>query len=189
MLRYSIIFVVLLCQGCDQNNNTAKMQAMEGEIAALKSTLDALQSKVYANQFDLITKLPDQVDLDPAKREYLTYRDQLVSLAIAVDSVQAQADGTRAVINFGNPQQVELVNVSIHVEYGIRSPDKYTPESYETWKSSLKSTDLDLTCTVFAGAWNPCSIELPGVKPENLGYISISKITYKSINLRRGITQ
>lgn len=184
------IFLIGSLTACSDGKSVGAAQ--EKEIADLRDQLNLLRaelstskSEAFSDHLKVEYLFEDPVvALDPSTQTFQIYKGEGFSFAISVQSVRDQADGSVAMINFGNLTGASIQNASVHLKYGARKPSKVAAKDLEQWRNSLHESDYSLTCRLSSGSWNPCAVTLPGVKSSELGYLEISNLSFNQIYLR-----
>lgn len=155
-----------------------KIDAQQTQIDSLQTSIGSLSGEVFAQQ--AVTQAYKRVTLDPASDQGFGRLDTTVMpLTISMKDVKALADGSRLVLSIGNLSTATVSASSLSVKYGSRAPefkqgDEGYASRYNAWHSGLRERKQDVTDSLRPGTWNTVSINLPGVPPNQLGYVEIS---------------
>lgn len=151
-------------QGAD-SESSAKITSLTNALDDAKQRISLLENANKVNE--LIAASGNQAYLDPTSDGYSTVRTDIGPLLVSFQDGTPKADGTEITLKIGNPSAASLVGVKFHVEYGPRQT------ASKDWLGSLKQTEYTTVNPVFSGAWSLVKIPLPGIKPDELGYLSV----------------
>jgi len=177
------------CTRLDQPLSAADVAQIKGDISYLKSSaemhenfIESLQGRVGRLE-GLATGGPNIAYLDPAGGSGYQYIETNVSPIIVsfVDS-SAIGDGTKARLRVGNLSSAMFSGIEFDVTYNRRAPQQ--PESMNDWAKGAMSITAKDARDIPAGAWTIVEVSLPGLKPEELGYLAV-KAKLDTLVLRR----
>lgn len=140
---------------------------LEARLAALESANSALSDTAY---------------LDPAGGSGYQYIQTNVA-PVLVSFVESSpvGDGTKIRLRVGNISNATLSGLELAVRYNKRTPT--TGEGLDEWNRTLMNKDASDPKDIPPGAWAFVDVSLPGIKPDELGYLSV-KINMNVLSLR-----
>jgi len=98
-------------------------------------------------------------------------------LALSVADVSAYANGSRVLLNLGNPMSAVLQGGTARVEWGRVDPSG-DPTGQVFSQEATFAADLP------GGSWGKVELNLADVPPNELGYVRVADVRFKSISLR-----
>lgn len=186
MKTTAMLVAALIITGCtqpaDQTAEIAslrtKLEAQANRISTLEKTSANLARQQLANT--IAVQEYKSVTLDPAADTGFGRLDtSVMALTISMKDVSPFADGSRLVLSVGNMSTATVNSSKFTVKYGVRAPeykegDNSYSDKYSVWAAGLRERQEEVPNKLMPGTWNTVSINLPGVKPSDLGYIQIS---------------
>jgi len=180
-----------------------RLQKLESRVAALESEkgttsaavagFDGRIKKVEDDQLRQLAKLltiqgdvrHDSIDFDSAGKGYSRIDSPTGTLFVSVEEVKPYADGSRIMLNIGNPSTATYRGFKMHVRWGPRfDGDKQTAAgAYMQWRNGLREGDFAFRETLPAGRWARATLTLSPGKPESLGYMEISGLETDELSL------
>ena len=97
----------------------------------------------------------------------------IVRVMLSIENITPYADGVKVVMNIGNPNAVTLSGLDGEAQYGPSSAGIQNND-YAAWNALQKKAHLSIPDKIYPGRWNPVTITLPGIKPEQFGRLEIS---------------
>jgi hypothetical protein len=161
MRMYAALLVVLAFAGvvgCEDRDN---VKALEAKISEL------------TNQVSPVAYLT------PGSNGYSVVESDLGRMAVALDNVEAYANGSRVTLRFGNLTSATVNRAKAKIEWG--NVDKEGRPQDE----SARSRELTFPESLRAGAWTNVPVVLEGVQPTELGFVRIRKVGHTGISLSR----
>jgi len=152
--------------------------AVAGSASVTKLKADMALVEARVAELEASTRLSKVMEqgvsrayLDPLSDGYSTARTGIGPLLLSFSSSSPKADGTEIVLQVGNPTAASLAGAVFMVDYNVRQ------DTTSEWGASVKSTEYRSLNVIRAGSWNKVTIPLPGIKPDELGYLAISVVT------------
>jgi len=179
--------VILIGAGCDLPLLTDISQLKNNQIE-MKRQLEILREEL--NQVErnvaLLKISRDEYNsavIDPASGEGFIRLDSSVgSFTLSIQDVKPHADGVKIRLEVGNLTSATVNGGTFKVKWGPRMPnpeDKDFFALHESWRKGLRETEHEFTDNLRPGAWNKVILTLPGIPPDELGYLEISIETNK----------
>ena len=118
---------------------------------------------------------------DPAAGEGFSRLDTSVgSFAVSIQDVRPHADGVKVRLHVGNLTTVTIKGGTFKVKWGPRMPASEGEDwltHYTDWEKTLKEKEVKFTDELRPGTWNNVTLTLPGIRPEQFGYLELSMNT------------
>lgn len=160
------------------NTSPAATKRLEAQLAGELKKREELDTRVF--RLEMANRLRDtryqSASFDPSEDGFQRIDTDLGIFAVSLQDMKPYGDGTRLTINLGNPAAASFSNVKLSLRYGPKLPNFDDPDFADKAakaKSAEKTKEQELLKTVQGGSWNPNSITLPGVKPEELGFVEV----------------
>jgi hypothetical protein len=178
--------VALWLAGCDQpskemQDKFAALEKAQSEMSARLATLQTRTAKLETSQStrDYMDDLKGMAYLTPGGEGYQAIEYTLGTLTVSLEDVRPYANGTRVILNFGNPTAAIVTGVSMDLEWGQRANDA----------STTKSRHITLPDDFRAGSWNRVPVVLDGVPPADFGFVRVNNFQNTGIKLSRDFRQ
>lgn len=169
----AVIALSIAVAGCSQHPADeylrSKVNGLELELAAANDRISAVETKL--SDHNRMHGETAKVYLDPLSDGYTTARTDIGPLLLSVVSSVAKADGTEVMLQIGNPTTGTLAGVMLDVDYNQRVGEG------KDWAGSMKSTKYRALTPIRGGSWTSVTVPLPGIKPDQLGYMAIAVAT------------
>lgn len=141
----------------------------EDRLRAIESRLDRLEATV--SQHDAVTLRPGQVG-------YGLLQTDVGRIAVALADVQPSANGSRITLDFGNPTSARLTDMKARIEWGA-SDSRGLPAV----GGAVQSTSFTAPEPLPAGSWHKYTVDLPGVPPNQLGWVRVTGFDAGTVDL------
>lgn len=173
---------LFLLVGCDQNPLT-KIPSIEQSVEAQNTRIEALEEKLRQAELKLffleLSKDPyKSATFDPAADEGFGRIDTSVgAFAVSIQEVKPHADGVRVRLHVGNLTSATVSGGTFKAKWGPRMPKaegSAWAASYGEWQKLLQEKDAKFTEELKPGTWNNLTLTLPGIPPEQFGYLELS---------------
>ena len=174
MNRLVMAALTLALTGCAQPASPVadQMQAqidLKSEINALRAQLMQASGRIAVLEGKLQQA---RAEIDPASSTgYSEMGTDIGPLLITLNKIEPIADGSRVTLMVGNPHAVTLHGLKLNVKYGPRWDEK---QDYFAWEESLREHESSVANSIYSGAWTNVTFSLPGIKPDQLGALSIA---------------
>lgn len=171
MIRRAILLAALLAAGCNRPPDSSLHDAIvNGAIEAHDDRLNTLD-----NEFtDLDEHLPTTAILQTSEHGFSPIVTTVGTFTVAVKDVSAYASGSRLRLVVGNPTSGAVLRMKMHLAYGPRLGPA----------SDLHQRDFEVAYPITGGARHEFDIDLPGVPPAQLEWVTISSLEIESYVLR-----
>ncbi len=151
----------------------------EQKLTALGSSFDSLSTKYAAldSNVNMYNKYVMHDNSNAAQRLDTNFGSMFVSL----NGITSDNSAAHLSLNIGNPYTYTVSGFTLHVRYGV----PFNPsgaESYENWRSSLKSANESFHEQLQPGQWNKIDVSLGKSQPADIKYVSI-EMTIDDIKL------
>jgi hypothetical protein len=167
----------------------ARITELQDRIAKLEATVAGLTAWDIGRMRQDLTTLQEDVAFLKLSADESRYAELGIgqdgfqrvdsstgSFFVSVQKVLPFADGSRLVLDVGNPSTATYDGVQADVRYGRRF-DPANGDSYFQWHGSLKTANVKVSSKLLPGTWNRVTLTLGGIKPDVLGYVQLSLST------------
>ncbi|MCB2114270.1 MAG: DUF3251 domain-containing protein [Parvularculaceae bacterium] len=206
MFKFAICTILLLVTACSEQSTfgitSQKAATLEARISELEKKLSTIESKLpYMAENDFLLTydtfgsavdglvLPKSASFGPESfgGGYVPIFVQGTGfMTIAVKDVLPFASGTKLRVEFGNLNNVDLTNVSMSISYRKLSPACTDCEERMSFDAfGTKTRSISLSETIRGGAWNYVEVNIPDIKPDDLGFLTFSNILNSEILLAK----
>jgi hypothetical protein len=179
--------IALLCfaaalSGCGQNPLT-KVSELERTVAEQNARIEDLAKKLKDAELklfflELSKDSYKTATFDPAADEGFSRIDTSVgTLAVAIREVKPHADGVKVRLHVGNLTSATVSGGKFKAKWGPRMSKVESGEwqtTYVQWQKKLHEQESNFTQELRPGTWNNLTLTLPGVPPEQFGYLELS---------------
>lgn len=188
-LIVAAVATLTACNGIGDGASPAQIGKIQSEIGLAQTSLDLQTADIRRLESRIATLegrsnvLADTAYLDPAGGKGYQYIQTNVAPVIVsfVDS-SAVGDGTRIRLQIGNLSSANFSGVALDVQYNKRMPS--TADGVDDWNKSLMSIKATDPGDVSVGSWSYVDASLPGIKPDQLGYLAV-KVKLDTLSLRQ----
>lgn len=158
---------------------SADLAQMKGDLSYLKSS-QARQDEMHAILLERVKALesaaigaPKAAYFDPAGGTGYQYISTNVSpVIISFIDVAPIGDGAKIRLKVGNLSTATFAGVRLDVRYNKRAPEDGS--QLEAWRARIKDSSANDASELAPGAWSVVEASLPGIKPDELGYVEVS---------------
>lgn len=188
MGKHSWFFVVclLMLVSCNDHENlevlerrveTAEKGLAEvaGQLAKSKEDIDGLKF-VLASQ-ELLKDSEKIAVLTPGDSGYDLLMADIGILSAKIIDIKPYADGSKVTVRIGNLSSARIDGLKADIDWGPMNGD----DEPDNKKAKTKSIQFDKP--IQSGSWSAQIMTLPGVAPENLGFIRFRNVTHAGIGL------
>lgn len=148
--------------GTKLNNTEARLSEAVGKLFLLELSKDPFKTATF----------------DPAADKGFQRIDTSVgSLAVAIRGITPYADGIKIRLDVGNLTSAVISGGTFTAKWGPRMPKTNNTDSfkkYMEWKEKLVEKESKFTEELRPGTWNNLNLTLPGLPPEQFGYLELS---------------
>lgn len=152
-----------------------KLAFNSDEFTKLASRIDALETSERSRK--LLETFDREAYLSPSKPEYQSVKMDIGYVLVSVDNVNDYANGSKIVLNFGNPTGANISNISADIEWGQN-------DASGTPIGEVHSMHHDFTDNLPAASWHKMEVNLSDVPPKLLGYVRIKNLEHKTVFMR-----
>ena len=185
----AFVSVVALTACSGSGLPSAELGKMQSDIQLVK-TANELQRADIVKLAERLSSLEsarlmqsDTAYLDPAGGSGYQYiQTNVTPVLLSFVESSPIGDGTKIRLQVGNLSNATLSGLGLTVRYNKRMPA--TGAGVEEWNRTLMSTDASDPKDIPAGSWANVDISLPGIKPDELGYLAV-KVNLDVLSLRR----
>jgi hypothetical protein len=188
-----MLITVASLQGCDQPSKELqdKVDALDRRISKLEGAQMQLSTRVgvvegQATKLETSQSLRDMIDqfkgvayLSPGSEGYEVIEFSLGTLAVSLEDIRPYANGSRVILDFGNPTSAMVTGISMNLEWGKSASDAAT----------TKTRQLTLTENLRGGAWTKIPVVLEGVPPTDLGFVRVKDFKNGGVSLMKDLRQ
>lgn len=169
---------IIACQpaGKDYSGDIARLQA---DLESVKADLE-LERVRGVDSNGRIQKLEaaprsEKIEwaiLDPAGGDgYSKIDTNLAPILLTFQDSAPVGDGTKIKLQVGNMTSATLAGIKLKINYNVRAP--VDRDALSEWSKSTRTIDVTLTDRLYPGTWTAVSASLPGIKPDQLGFIAV----------------
>lgn len=179
-MRWSLIFLLALA-GCNQRPaapapiiTTDQQDAPSPEqenISWLQNRTFELENEVQ----DVMRGDRQFAYLTPDDHGYSGIQTTVGTITVSLKDVSAYADGSRIRLQFGNPLTATIMRFRAHIAYGTGSA--FDPAG------TTRQTDHIFSEALMPGTWHTYTVDLAGVPPARLGFVTIGPMSTETITL------
>lgn len=188
-LAVTAVATLTACSGIGDGASPAQIGKIQSDIGLAQTSLKLQSEDIQRleNRVALLearsNDLANTAYLDPAGGKGYQYVQTNVAPVIVsfVDS-SAIGDGTRVRLQIGNLSSANFSGVALDVQYNKRMPT--AAGGIDEWSKSTLSVTATDPGDVSAGAWAYVDVSLPGIKPDQLGYLAV-KVKLDRLSLRQ----
>jgi hypothetical protein len=172
----------------ETQNVLTPLNELSAKLKSLHAQNEGLKKRI--GQLEIWRRVQDRGrssgSFDATDESFQRIDSGLASFAVAIKDLRPYGDGTKVIVNVGNPSAATFHGVKLYLEYGSKMPEIDDPEfdsKMEAVEANTKKKEQELLKPVLPGSWNPNEVTLPGIKPDQLSWINI-KLSTDQIALR-----
>ena len=172
--------IMILCTACmllGCGNNHAASQQSEGDVSRLEERLNKLESDALAASLE--SDSHDAAYLRPTDPGYALIDSDFGRLAFSIENVESYANGSKIVLQIGNPTMATYSGMKAKVEWGRADKDGSPSDDHKRFMNFAPVDPLP------AGSWHNYSLTLADVPPNELGWVRISNFNNGNVSMRR----
>lgn len=177
------------CSGTEQPISSAEVGQLKADISFLKALGEAQGALIDGHQKRISElegaagRVSDTAYLDPAGGPGYQYIETNVAPIIIsfVDS-NPIGDGTKARLKVGNLSSATFSGIEFEISYNRRVPQ--SGDGLARWRGDARTAIAKDARNIPAGAWTIVDVSLPGLKPDELGYMEV-KAKLDTLELRK----
>lgn len=177
----SLPIALMLLSACSDPNALtdleARVSALENASASSKETVKTLEREVKFNE--LIRDLNASAYLQPSDQGYSTIRSDLGIMTIRLTDVKPYANGSRVSLQFGNISAAAINGLKAKIDWG-RVDGEGMPMT-----DGERTREITFEKQLKASAWTNVPVILEGIPPTQLGYVRVSQVSHRGIELAR----
>lgn len=149
---------------------SAELAAQEAKAA--QKAIDELELRVRIIELNNSEDFTGWANLDPAGgRSYQVAETNIAPVLVSFTSATPIADGSQVRLQVGNLSTARFGGAELTLRYNKRMPQD--EELRGSWFKTQRETTAKISESLVPGTWNVISVSLPGIKPDELGYLSI----------------
>ncbi|MBP2170123.1 outer membrane murein-binding lipoprotein Lpp [Erwinia toletana] len=169
VLSFSMLSSMLLLAGCAAPEPTAVNQ-LHNEVGKLNQQMRQLtdQATVLEQQNQLNSGAAQGAWLLPNANTAVLLQSNVGELRLSLSHVEAEANGTRALLHIRAAGEQPLVPLTALVEWGELDPITGKPLA-----ADRQSQSIELPSSLLPKAETTVSLRLSGIQPEQLGYVRV----------------
>lgn len=154
-----------------------RIKELESASATTKYKLETLEGDIKFNEF--VRDLGSIAYLTPSDQGYSTVKSDLGVMTIRLTDVKSYANGSRVILQFGNVSGATINGLKAKVDWG-RVDEKDRPKTNDE-----KTREITFDKKLKASAWTNVPVILEGIPPTQLGYVRVSQVSHRGIELAR----
>ena len=147
----------------------------DAEITRLRREVDVLT--VQARTDEVLKRMGELAYLTPGDEGYSALRYDLGTLTVSIEDVADFANGSKVMLNFGNPLSSAINGLKLTINYGEVDADG------KPLNNSAKTKELTFTDSLRGGAWTRVPVVLDGLPASKLGFVRIHDVSHTGISL------
>ena len=155
-LKIFLAFFLFFCSGCDYD--------------ARLTMLEKKSEKISTTSISSAT-------LRPGATGYSIIRFGLGNLTVFLSDIQPYANGSKVILQFGNPLSVDLTGLEATISWGAIDTNGLPSPNHKT-------KNINFAGTLEAAALTNIPIVLEETPPSQLGFVYISDVTHSGIQFR-----
>ncbi|MCU5772036.1 DUF3251 domain-containing protein [Erwiniaceae bacterium BAC15a-03b] len=173
----SMLTSVLLLSGCAAPKPPA-VDKLHNEVGKLNQQMRQLtaQATVLEQQNQLNSGAPQGAWLLPNANTAVLLQSNVGELRLSLSHVEAEANGTRALLHIRAAGEQPLVPLTALIEWGELDPITGKP-----LPADRQSQSIELPSSLLPKAETTISLRLSGIQPEQLGYVRVHDIVPQQI--------
>ena len=162
------------------SNSTAELIQLKNQVVELKATIDEQARSIRLLKFtqQQLKRRNATATFDTTSEGFQQVDSDISPFLISIHDVKPYGDGTRLTIRIGNVAAADFSGVSLNLQYGRKAPESEDGsldfEELAKPYYATKDKEHKVLERIKASSWNPTTVTLPGVKPDELGYITIA---------------
>ena len=142
------------------------------EASEAKKAIDDLELRVRVIELNNSDEFHGWATLDPAGgKSYQVAETNIAPVLVSFTSASPIADGSEVRLQVGNLSTARFGGAELTLRYNKRMPQD--EELRANWFKAQRETSAKIPESLVPGTWNAISVSLPGIKPDELGYLSI----------------
>lgn len=178
--------IIWACNSQSATGSPLVEQAAAAEVARLNQSIETFEAKleeqrkalsslqVRARWFSIRQSV---VVFDASSEGFQRVDTDLASFAVSIADLKPYGDGTKLTINIGNISGADFDGVKLKLRCGRRLPagEDGSPNLEDVDKPQYQPIEKEhnVLSRVKSGSWNPNSVILPNVKPDELDFVSV----------------
>lgn len=167
MRQFLPIVWLAMLGGCQ--SGSASPPDYGSDIEELKSRVDGLE-QFREMQISESRKL---VMLKPSEKGFGALATDIGTVAVAIKDVKPYADGTRLILQIGNPTSATITSFSADFEWGSAGDEN----------SGKHADSREFKRPLESGSWNILQLDFAEVPPTKFGFVTIYNFVPRSITL------
>lgn len=175
-LRLSLASSLLLLAGCASTPPQPKINQLHNEVGKLSQEMRQLttQASALEKQGHLNSGSTQGAWLLPAAKTGVVLKSQAGALKLSLSHIEAEANGTRAVLHIQTTDGAALPAFTAEVEWGELDAASGKPLTVD---SQAQQIQVDRALTGKSEA--TVSLRLSNLPPEQLGYVRVHDVVVK----------
>lgn len=176
VLTFTMLTSVLLLAGCAAPEKPAVNQ-LHNEVGKLNQEIRQLttQATVLEQQNQLNSGVANGAWLLPTANTAVVLQSNAGELRLSLSHVEAEANGTRAILHIRAAGEQPLMPMTAQIEWGELDPTTGKPLAVDSQSQTVEVTSSLLPKTEAA-----VPLRLSGIQPEQLGFIRVHDVVPKS---------
>lgn len=169
MRQFAILSMCCLVAGCGQGSN---IRSSPYDDASIKTRIENLETRTRETDnrlFGRMAKDSFSAWLQPDDTGYSPLETPIGRITVQMTAVKPYADGSQIILRVGNPLGATVGQMKVDLEYGQLDKNQAPIES-TTREVKGRSIELNIA----PATWHDVSVNLPGVTPSKLSYLSLS---------------
>ena len=170
--KAALLAMVIMLAGCAAPKPPAVNQ-LHNEVGKLNQELRQLtdQASMLEQQRLLNNGVANGAWLLPSANTAVVLQSNAGQLRLSLSHVEAEANGTRALLHIRAASEQRLVPMTIKVEWGELDPTTGKPLAVDS-----QSQTIEVPSTLLPRADATVPLRLSGIQPEQLGYVRVHDV-------------
>lgn len=176
-LRLSLVSSLLLLAGCAATPPQPKISQLHNEVGKLSQEMRQLtnQASALERQGNLNSGSAQGAWLLPAAKTGVVLKSQVGDLKLSLSHVEAEANGTRAILQIHATNDAPLPAFTAEVEWGELDAATGKPLTVNS-----QSQQIQVDSALLPKSEETVSLRLSNLPPEQLGYVRIHDVVVKT---------
>ena len=197
---FGVFFIssMLLLSGCDQvfsayakksdlsiyakqselETSAAELKTLQAEKTLLTSRVFSLEQRIASLESkQLIRDFSQYAYLTPGSDGYSLIKFDLGVLTVSILDIKPYANGSKVLLQFGNPLATKIDGLKAKIEWGQVDADG-VPDN-----ATAKNKEFTSQVPLRSGAWTTVTVILEDTPPTKFGFVRIHDVAHTGIEL------
>lgn len=181
MKRIALLPLVVTLAACAPQDNS-KIVGLQDQVEALSTKFEHLEKQLEEQKQDasikeLFASFSKVAYLTPGADGYSLVSYDLGTFTVKIKDVKSYANGSRVVLQFGNPLSATVRGLKLDLDWGKVDEKGLSIGDSEKTKTFTLAQDL------VGGRWSSIPFILEGIPPTELGFVRVHDVSHTGIRL------